>query len=120
MREYGELESAFMDALQGFAAGDMERQSDLFRAYNRLTASLSAAPDERDGRLRLICCALIEQLDAAPDGEISRILHLYTFTDFLEQFGSEPAVRQAIREYADGNRLNKLPLRIALGMRRTV
>lgn len=114
----GEPEKNFISALETYVAEGEEKRDKLFIYYNRLCFSLDDDPSRRDDKLRLIFNALIEQLDNAPDGEISSVLYMYTFKDFLEYYSEEPAVQAAIEYHLNNNTLQKLPLVIALGSRR--
>lgn len=115
MKKWSEQERNFRSALQKFAAGDESQQSELFTAYNRLMASLKDDPDERERSLRMVFFQLAEHLDAAPGGEIARILYHYTFSDLLEFYGEEPAIRKAVADFLDSGEIRKVPLVIALG-----
>lgn len=123
MRNLSELENNFIVSLKEFtelSTGDDFRRSDLFVAYHQLLHALSGESQEtRSKTLQLIFLSLIEQLDRAPDGEISEVLYLYTFRDFLETYSEEPVIQKSIKDYIDSNALHKLPLRIALTRRQT-
>lgn len=111
----GVLEKDFISALNALAAGDDSITDRLFIAYNRLCASIQEDMNLREDRMRLVCSALLRALDNAPDGEIARTLHAYTFRDFLEIYSEEPTVQAVIGEFLDDGELHKLPLVIALG-----
>ncbi len=120
MEQLNEREERFLAAVQAFAASDDstrdELQFNLFRAYSELLSSVNDEPDHRNQKLAFIFSVLIEALDKA-EGQIATVLYQYAFGDFLESYGEESAIHTVIRDYLDHNRLNKLPLYIALGRR---
>ena len=117
------LKENFLQALNEFSASSPESpkgRENLFISYNRLLFSLSSEPEEiRNKILALIFSSLVEQLDCAPDGEISQVLYIYTFKDFLESYSEEAAVQNAIEQYMELGTLQKLPLQMALSRYRS-
>lgn len=113
-----ELQRSFSSALAEFAAKcDDDSRSNLFIFYNRLLYSVREDDDNREEILRFVFSSLVEKLDEA-EGEVAEVLYMYTFRDFLESYGEEPAIQTAIGEYLEFGRLCKPPLQIALGVRR--
>ena len=112
-----ELEKKFVLSLKQYVESPLDdERSNLFIYYCRLLGSLSENSGERrEEKLRLVISSLIEELDKAPDGEVSETLYKYVFRDFLESYSEEAVVREVIRGFLDREELGKLPLRIALG-----
>ena len=110
----GHLEKDFISALEAFVADGESQRTALFISYTRLCLSLKDDRSSRNWKLQFIFNALIHQLDHAPDGEISEVLYMYTFRDFLEEYSEEPAVQDVMEFHLSNNTLQKLPLIIAL------
>ena len=118
-----EKEKKFSSSLNNYAKAigdDDENRSNLFISYNQFLQAISKeSEDKKDEKLSFVFSSLVEQLDSAPDGEISEVLYMYTFKDFLETYSEEPVIQKAIVDYVNSNSIEKLPLRTALAMRQS-
>lgn len=113
-----ERQKCFSSALAEFASGDGEfGRSELFVTYNQLLYSLKEEEASREEILAFVFSALLDRLDRT-SGAVAEVLYLYTFRDFLETYGEEPAVQAVIRKYLEEKTLCKPSLQTALRLRR--
>ena len=116
MKPLSPLETRFLSALNAFVESEAAeaQKAPLFKAYAALVGSLDeSTAEERNRKLRFLFSSLVTQLDAAPDGEVSRILYIYTFREFLDTYAAEPVIHTAIQQAIDDSRLS-LSIRTAL------